>query len=100
MPSTPELLTSLAGCMVAAGLGMFLAVKRKGLERKKIENLAVGIVLGFASFLFVLLLNMAGINWSIWEEIIVGLVYTYYMADAAMFNPGGRSTDSSHHTRE
>ena len=75
-------------CLISAGIGLVLAIRRKGLRRDKLKDLAVWVFLGFASFLLALIANAIGIDLGYAEEIAIGVAYSYFLADAPMFNAG------------
>ena len=89
--NTTALVVSFVVCLISAGIGMCIAVRRKGINREKLANIAVWIALGFASFLLVLIANAAKIDFWYFDDVVIGLAYAYFMADASIFDARGSS---------
>ena len=85
MNITVQLWLSFVVCLISAGIGMCLAINRKGIGRGKMENVAIWVFLGFTSFLLVLMANAVSINLSYLDDVLIGMVYGYFMADASIF---------------
>jgi hypothetical protein len=73
-------------CTISSAMGMCLAIKQKKINREKLAHIGIWIFLGFASFLLVLMVNAVGIDWGYLDEILIGISYSYFMADASIFD--------------
>jgi hypothetical protein len=92
MNSILELWSSFLICFVFAGVGMIVALKRKRIERSRLKNIGIWVLLGFLSFLFLLVIRaglgtyFSEINFHYLDGALVGLVYSYFMTSAKMFD--------------
>jgi len=65
---------------------MYVAAKVKDIDREKLANIAIWAFLSFSSFLLVLMVNSVGIKLWYLDEILIPLIYSYFMSDAALFD--------------
>ena len=81
-----DLLTSFFICLISAIAGSLVVChfRLKNWDLLKCGGLAV--LSGFVSFLIVLLINVAGVNWYYLEEVIVGFFYPIILGDSRFFS--------------
>lgn len=77
---------SFVACTLSSGGGFLLARRIRGRKRQLYYAVALWALLSFVSFLLVLVINAAGIDWYYFDDVAVGALYTYFMEDSRYFN--------------
>lgn len=77
---------SFVACAVSSGGGLLLARRIRGRKRQPYYVVALWALFSFISFLLVLVINAAGIDWRYFDDVAVGTLYTYFMEDSRYFD--------------